>query len=163
MRHTERYPFCLPHEYLNGTITKDAAHDKQTNIPQRKAARRRESGDMMKRLIEEEEERKRLRKAEEEAERIAQEKARQEMDERHRRELEERRRALAKKRAEVEEKNRQLEVTHDVFGVLGVHGRNRRHTVVRAVHSARRLPVCGGGTILQCNRQHVTHRLTVTT
>lgn len=74
------------------------------------AAKRRASGDAMKRLIEEEEERKRLRRAEEEAERIAQEKARQEMEERQKRELEERRKALAKKRAEVEEKNRQLEV-----------------------------------------------------
>lgn len=64
----------------------------------------------MKRLIAEEEERKRLRKAEEEADRIAQEKAKQELEERQRRELEERRKALAKKRADLEEKNRRLEV-----------------------------------------------------
>ncbi|CAM9261120.1 unnamed protein product, partial [Ectocarpus sp. 8 AP-2014] len=73
------------------------------------AAKRRASGDAMKRLIAEEEERKRLRKAEEEAERIAQEKAKQELEERQRRELEERRKALAKKRADLEEKNRRLE------------------------------------------------------
>lgn len=64
----------------------------------------------MKRLIAEEEGRKRLRKAEEEAERIAQEKAKQELGDRQRRELEERRKALAKKRADLEEKNRRLEV-----------------------------------------------------
>ncbi|CBN73996.1 hypothetical protein Esi_0009_0188 [Ectocarpus siliculosus] len=73
------------------------------------AAKRRASGDAMKRLIAEEEERKRLRKAEEDAERIAQEKAKQELEERQRRELEERRKALAKKRADLEEKNRRLE------------------------------------------------------
>ncbi|CAM9258655.1 unnamed protein product [Ectocarpus sp. 4 AP-2014] len=73
------------------------------------AAKRRASGDAMKRLIAEEEERKRLRKAEEEAERIAQEKAKQELEERQRRGLEERRKALAKKRADLEEKNRRLE------------------------------------------------------
>ncbi|CAM9653059.1 unnamed protein product [Ectocarpus sp. 12 AP-2014] len=73
------------------------------------AAKRRASGDAMKRLIAEEEERKRLRKAEEEAERIAQEKTKQELEERQRRELEERRKALARKRADLEEKNRRLE------------------------------------------------------
>lgn len=84
----------------------------------------------MKRLIEEEEDRKRLRKVQEEAERLAQEKARKEMEERQRRELEERRRALAKKRAEVEGKNRQLEVNAWRF-------RRFRHanTLTKAVYS----------------------------
>lgn len=44
------------------------------------------------------------------AARLAQEKVRQEAEQRQRRELEERRKTLAKKRAEVEEKNRWLEV-----------------------------------------------------
>lgn len=75
-----------------------------------KAAKRRASGETMKRLIAEEEDRKRLKKDEEEAAKRAQEQAKQEMEERQRRELEERRKALALKKVEVEEKQRQLEV-----------------------------------------------------
>lgn len=74
----------------------------------------------MKRLIAEEDERKRLRKAEEEASRVEQERAKRELEERQRRELEERRKALAKKRAELEEKNRQLEVRPKITVARGV-------------------------------------------
>lgn len=69
----------------------------------------------MKLLIAEEDERRRRRKEEEVVAMAAQEAARREIEERQRAELEERRKALAIKRAEVEAKNRQLEVNHDVL------------------------------------------------
>lgn len=99
------YDACRSLRWLN----KNKKHKKN------KTTKRRESGEAMRRLIAEEEERKRLRKEEEEAARIAQEKAKQEMEERQRRELEERRRALAKKKADLEEKHRQLEVTFKLW------------------------------------------------
>lgn len=65
----------------------------------------------MKNLIAEEDERKRQIIAGEEAAKVAQEQAKKQAEERHRRELDERRKALAKKKAELEETNRRLEVT----------------------------------------------------